>query len=389
MKRTLIVATTSYAGMGPYVSEIVNTFSPQEDVYFFFHDYEDDFFKKNVKKDLHGKSVFYKEANSAINKLKSLIFNKSSYDKLIFKLCFEKNIELVHYINGIPSIAVQRKLKKMGVTILSTVHDLEPHEAKKAWYKMLRQNILYKRLHENLIEAEYFVTNSIEQYEKLKKRYPEKELVFHSFPSLVTREIIDGHEIPAELKNQSKPYILFFGRIEEYKGIHLLYQAFMESSELQEKFKLVIAGGGQIGFERQANDNQVIFLNRYIKDSEIAYLYQHAACVVYPYISATQSGVLSLAFYYQVPVLASDVPFFKGIIGKSETGLLFENGNVEDLQQQLLKLLSMNVKEMKARQKSYYENNYDGDSIHENLLKIYGMEWTEKDLDKMNVWGGE
>ena len=148
----------------------------------------------------------------------------------------------------------------------------------------------------------------------------------------------------------------------------------------------MIAGGGQIGFERQANDNQVIFLNRYIKDSEIAYLYQHAACVVYPYISATQSGVLSLAFYYQVSVLASDVPFFKGIIGKSETGLLFENGNVEDLQQQLLKLLSMNVKEMKARQKSYYENNYDGNSIHENLLKIYGMEWTEKDLDKMRFY---
>ena len=43
-------------------------------------------------------------------------------------------------------------------------------------------------------------------------------------------------------------------------------------------------------------------INRYIKDSEVAYLYQHAQCVVYPYISATQSGVLSLAFYYQTPV---------------------------------------------------------------------------------------
>ena len=53
MKRTLIVATTSYAGMGPYVSEIVNTFSPEDDVYFFFHDYEDDFFKRNIKKELH------------------------------------------------------------------------------------------------------------------------------------------------------------------------------------------------------------------------------------------------------------------------------------------------------------------------------------------------
>ena len=37
MKKVLIVATTSYAGMGPYVSGIVNTFLPNDDVYYFFH----------------------------------------------------------------------------------------------------------------------------------------------------------------------------------------------------------------------------------------------------------------------------------------------------------------------------------------------------------------
>lgn len=51
MKRVLIVATTSYAGMGPYVSGIVNTFLPNDDVYYFFHDYDDLFFRKNVKED--------------------------------------------------------------------------------------------------------------------------------------------------------------------------------------------------------------------------------------------------------------------------------------------------------------------------------------------------
>lgn len=44
MKKVLIVATTSYAGMGPYVSGIVNTFLPNDDVYYFFHDYDDLFF---------------------------------------------------------------------------------------------------------------------------------------------------------------------------------------------------------------------------------------------------------------------------------------------------------------------------------------------------------
>ena len=387
MKRTLIVATTSYAGMGPYVSEIVNTFSPEDDVYFFFHDYEDDFFKKNVKEELHWKSVFYKQANSVKNKLMDLITNRSSYDSLLLKICRERQIQLVHYINGIPSIRMQRKYEGVGITLLSTVHDLQPHEAKKAWYKMLRQNIMYKRLNDNLQEAKYLVTNSMEQYHHLKTQYPEKEVTFHSFPSLVTKEIVNGHDVPEELKNLDKPYILFFGRIEEYKGIHLLYKAFVESPELNENFALVIAGSGQIGFERATDEKNVMMLNRYIKDSEVASLYQDAHCVVYPYISATQSGVLSLAFYYQTPVLASDVPFFKSIIEPTGTGLLFKNGDVEDLKKQLLSLVQLDASKMKDKQKAYYVSHYEGAAIHESLLKIYAMEWTERDLLDMQFGG--
>lgn len=388
MKRTLIVAETSYAGMGPYVSEIVNTFSPKDDVYFFFHDYEDDFFKKNVKKELQGKSVFYKQANSAKNKLKGLITNKSSYDSLLLRICRDKEIQLVHYINGIPSIRMQHKYEDVGITVLSTIHDLEPHEAKKAWYKMLRQRINYKRLADNLIDAKYLVTNSMEQYRHLKKQYPDKEITFHSFPSLVTKEIVDGHDVPEELKNLDKPYILFFGRIEEYKGIHILYRAFVECTELNEHYALIIAGNGQLGFERATYEKNVVMLNRYIKDSELAYLYKNAHCVVYPYISATQSGVLSLAFYYQTPVLASDVPFFKSIIGSSGTGLLFKSGDVEDLKKQLLTLVLLDTAIMKDKQRAYYASHYEGSTIHESLLNIYAMKWTERDLIDMQFWGG-
>lgn len=387
MKRTLIVATTSYAGMGPYVSEIVNTFSPEDDVYFFFHDYEDEFFKKNIKEELHDKSIFYKEANSKKNKLINLITNKYSYDSLLLQICIEKGIELVHYINEIPSISMQYKYEGMGIVILSTVHDLEPHEAKKAWYKMLRQRLIYKRLAENLMLAKYLVTNSMGQYQILKKQYPDKEIAFHSFPSLVTNDIRNGHDEPKELKKLNKPYILFFGRIEEYKGIHLLYKAFIECQELNEHFALVIAGSGQLGFERVEHEKNVVMLNRYIKDSEVSYLYQHAHCVVYPYISATQSGVLSLAFYYQVPTLASDVPFFKSILELEGTGLLFKNGDIEDLKKQLLAIVHLDTTEMKDKQGAYYASHYEGSSIHDSLLKIYAMKWTERDLLSMQFRG--
>ena len=373
MKRTLIVATTSYAGMGPYVSEIVNTFSPEDDVYFFFHDYEDEFFKKNVKEELHKKSIFYKEANSTKNKSMNLVTNRSSYESLLLKICEEKKIKLVHYINGIPSIRMQRLFEMMGMEVLSTVHDLETHEAKKVWYKMLRHKIVYKRLADNLVYARNLVTNSMEQYSKLINRFPTKQVYYHSFPSLVSQDILKGHDTPIELDKVCKPYILFFGRIEEYKGIQLLYKAFEECSQLYDNYELVIAGSGQLSFDRHPNEKNVVFINRYIKDSEVAYLYQHAHSVVYPYISATQSGVLSLAFFYQTPVLASDVPFFKNILAPSNTGLLFKNGDVEDLQKQLLNLVMLDTSTMKENQADYYRNQYDGEAIHKALMKIYEM----------------
>ena len=112
-------------------------------------------------------------------------------------------------------------------------------------------------------------------------------------------------------------------------------------------------------------------MNRYIKDTEIANMYQNAACVVYPYISATQSGVLSLAYYFETPILASDVPFFKDSILQSETGVLFENGNLIDLKDKLFQLLKCKYSSSLKKGRSYYNLNYDGMAIRNRLLEIY------------------
>lgn len=373
MNNILIVATTSYAGMGPYVSEIVNTFSPVDGIYFFFHDYEDDFYRKNVKKELHGKSVFYKEANSSFNKLKNLFFNKNTYDDDVFKLCRKNRIQLVHYINGIPSVKVQERMERNGIFVLSTVHDLYPHEAKKAWYKMLRHNIIIKRQNTNLQKAKFLVTNSIEQYEIIKRVFPDKEVAFHSFPSLVTKEIKNGKDVPRELKDIDKPYILFFGRVEEYKGCQFLYKAFIECKELQDNYYLVLAGKGQHCYPHDNHARNVIWMNRYVKDEEIAELYKCAACVVYPYLSATQSGVLSLAFYFQTPTITSDIPFFKSIIEPYKAGVTFQSKNVQDLTDKIKMVMAYDTSFFCQNGKNYYDMNYNGEAIRKTLLEIYAL----------------
>lgn len=371
MKRTLIVATTSYAGMGPYVSEIVNTFSPEDEVYYLFHDYEDDFFKKNIKAELHSKSVFYKKPNSNWNKLLSLIFGNRKFDRLVIDLCQRHKAQCVHYINCPVPICVDKRLKKMGVKSLGTVHDLHPHESKKAPHKLLRSMILAKRIHESMDYNTNLVTNGMAQHEELKQMYPQKDIFFHAFPSLVSHEVANGHDVPPELQNLDKPYILFFGRIEEYKGVHYLYNVFTSTPELNVNYYLAIAGKGDLGFVRKKDEKGVIWLHRYIKDSEVRYMYENAKCVVYPYISATQSGVLSLAYYFQTPVLASDVPFFKSSIEPTGAGVTFRANDIFDLKNKLIDILKADVKEIKIAESKYYQTNYDGQSIHTALTNIY------------------
>lgn len=371
MKRTLIVATTSYAGMGPYVSEIVNTFSSEDDVWFLFHDYEDDFFKKNVKQELQAKSIFYKKVNSNWNKLVGLFFHDRSFVNIIKNICQKNDIKVVHYINCPAPRHIILCLGDMGICTLGTVHDLHPHEAKKALHKMFRAKMNARKRHLSLVQNKNLVTNSLSQVEELKQMFPEKHVYFHAFPSLITAEIINGIDTPLELKDKKKPYILFFGRIEEYKGLSLLYNTYLSSEDIRKEYNLVIAGKGDLGFNRESDEQGIIWIHRYIKDTEIRYLYEHAACVVYPYISATQSGVLSLAFYFGTPTLTSDVPFFKSIIEPTGAGFTFRNGDVEDLRKQLTTLLIGDVSKMKNAEQDYYKSNYDSSIIRNSLISIY------------------
>lgn len=372
MNRILIVARTSYAGMGPYVSEIVNLFTKEHDnIYYFFRDYNDDYYRKNIKQELHPHSYFYKRANSSFNTLVDLCRNTEPYYKDVLRICKDKKINVVHFINGIPHKSFVKKLKKEGIALIGTVHDLQAHEAKKAWYKMVRRHIIASRQIEDLKDCVNLITNSPHQYQELVTAYPSKNIMYHAFPSLVTPSIIKGNVPVNELDCIEKPYILFFGRIEEYKGTHLLYEAFLSNKGLSDKYNLVIAGSGKIYFDRQQDESKVIFINRYIRDEEVASLYKNACCVVYPYLSATQSGVLSLAFYFQCPTLASDVPFFESIISDTGVGLLFKKNDINDLIGKLQKLLTSDLHKMTSLQHEFYNKNYEADSIRNALIDIY------------------
>lgn len=370
MQNTLLISTSSWAGMGPYASEIINSFKESDNIYFFLVEDERHFYSKNIDKRLLHKCLILFHKNSKWNKLKDLFFAPSDITKQFIKFYKKNNIQNFHFLtNEIPYSKIILQLNKSH-KVFFTVHDLHPHEMKKKFHKEYRQKKSYSKLYNMIDKMHNLITNSKEQYQELKEKYPNKSIYFHEFPSLINQAIINGKEKPIELNNESG-YLLFFGRIEAYKGIELLYQAFTNDTRFI-KHKLIIAGGGDIYFKRDKSKEQnVIFINRYIKDEEIAFLFQNALITIYPYISASQSGVLSLSCYYQVPILASNVPFFSNV-EKDKIGLLFKRNDIQDLANKMHLLINSPDKEQIAKNEAeYYKLYYEKEHLRENLLTIY------------------
>jgi glycosyltransferase involved in cell wall biosynthesis len=88
----------------------------------------------------------------------------------------------------------------------------------------------------------------------------------------------------------SSPLVLFIGRFREYKGLSFLLDALMDSPEL--KCSFLLAGSGQIDI---GMSKKVSVWNHWLSESEIDFLLTSADIVIFPYIEASQSGMLSLA----------------------------------------------------------------------------------------------
>ncbi|MEI3135470.1 MAG: glycosyltransferase [Phocaeicola sp.] len=370
--KVLIYGSMSFAGMGPYVSEIINTFTFDDNITYMLFDIEDQFFAKNIKSELKPLCKFVNYHHGIISKADFLLgIYKRKNRKILIDYCLQHNITAVHFINGCTDNTLINKLHKNNIKTLITVHDLHPHESDKELYKRWKYHTLAKQERKCLYSCPNLVTNSRIQYNELKHLFPEKNIFFHEFPSLVSKNIREGNDIPPEIQSIKKKYILFFGRIEKYKGIDILYKSFCDSKELQKEYTLVIAGKGRFLLKQNEYNPNVMFINRYIKDTEVGYLFKKASAVVYPYISATQSGVLSLSCFFNTPTLTSDIPYFKSIIDSSEIAITFNKNDTNDLTKQLLKILNSSTEKMKEKQQQFYNFFYSANSIRETLTEIY------------------
>ena len=132
-----------------------------------------------------------------------------------------------------------------------------------------------------------------------------------------------------------KKNILFFGLIRKYKGLDILLEAF---GALPDDYQLIIAGEPYGSFEpyqqiidRIQGKERIVKELKYIKDSEVTDYFSAADLAVLPYRSATQSGISSVSYHFEVPMIVTDVGGLKETIGDRGTGLVAKNGTPEEI----------------------------------------------------------
>lgn len=181
---------------------------------------------------------------------------------------------------------------------------------------------------------------------ELKHLQPDKPIWRSELP------IFEGYPIPPGLSkitareklnlHTTDKVLLFFGYIRHYKGLDILIDSMPDLLKADPGYRLLIAGEcyedpaiyhQQI--ERLEIAHVVIFENAYIPNEAVAEYFLAADAVVLPYRSATQSGILNMAYGFGRPVICTDAGGLGEFVEHERTGWIIPLADPEVLAKEI------------------------------------------------------
>jgi glycosyltransferase involved in cell wall biosynthesis len=208
-------------------------------------------------------------------------------------------------------LIIERLIKTQGVNVIRLLHDFEKHPGDK-WPPSYLTRRIIKR-------SDFMIALSDEVATKIRNLNPRIRLAIYPHPAF------DFSSSPKEVDTGIR-YILFIGRIRKYKGVENLVNAFkkIEMNDVE----LVIAGEGKLRIESGAN---IRVINRWLEDGEIASLIRNAEVVVFPYIEASQSGIIPYCVSENKKILITPLPGLLEQTMSYQNTFITENFEVEKL----------------------------------------------------------
>lgn len=221
--------------------------------------------------------------------------------------------------------------------VVLTVHDVFQHPGdKRRWISWVAMRFLRRRAGKIIVHGDFLK----EQFTKISPRYAGKTFVVHHGAYSIFRQWDDGPVIEEEST------ILLFGRLGRYKGIEQIIEAAPLVKASVPGLKIIIAGSAEgkedyFGDLRERMEGDPVFElhDRFIANEEVPVFFQRASLVVLPYIEASQSGVISIAFAFGKPVVATSVGGIPEVMEDGRTGFLVPPGDHLALADGIIRIL--------------------------------------------------
>ena len=132
--------------------------------------------------------------------------------------------------------------------------------------------------------------------------------------------------------------LLFFGYVRKYKGLRSINRCIAELIKKDNSYKLLAAGEFYDEEKYYTDKVKSLNLNKYVKllnqfipNEEVAKYFEPSDLVVLPYRSATQSGILNLAYGFLKPVLVTNVGGLAEFVDEGKTGYIIKPDSQKDL----------------------------------------------------------
>jgi glycosyltransferase involved in cell wall biosynthesis len=220
---------------------------------------------------------------------------------------------------------ILRLVKKNRHTrIICIADNVIPHEKRKG--DKVFTSYFLKACHGFLTMSEK-VLKDLRLFEKSKPAILVQHPLYDNF----------GERIPQDIAREKlqlskgEKIILFFGFIRKYKGLDLLLDAMSDSRIKEQNIKLLIAGEFYEDeqpylqkIQQKELQDSLYLHTHFIADSDVKYYLSAADAVIQPYRAATQSGVTPLAYYFEKPMVVTNVGGLPDLVPHQKSGLVCE-----------------------------------------------------------------
>ena len=231
-------------------------------------------------------------------------------------------------------------------------------------------------------KADVLITMSDSVHDDTLKLLPKANIIkgFHPIYNCYNLGNYSKESAKKKLQVEKKKVILFFGYIKPYKGLELLIRSFPSILEKLPDAYLMIVGevyGDDTVYSnliKKLNmENNVTYLNRFVTNEEVELYYKAADVLALPYISATQSGVVQIAYDMELGAVATPVGSLAELVLDNKTGIMAKDVSREAFADAIVRYFELDQGEL-IRNIKKENKKYNWETLGKliiNAMKLY------------------